>query len=449
MHSNLYRFLESSDNIESLVAYDFKNEAPCIEIVKEKNSIEKFIKYKNYNKNGGKFDCDNSNGTCSLTGDIYKNLWGWEYNNRHSMPQCLLHSFGHVWGRMGADTINSFQTTYKIALKIYNNDASKLKKNRLLYEFASLTHTLGNFTLVPFHLNKGDNMSFNQFRGTSLGDYFDLSLKLIKDTVDETVFKKFIDTFLLNDYVDKNYNIIPLFKGHQQLLKENFDKSKNMFPQTEEELNEYLENVIERIKTRGRKMISIIKGENKYMDNLSEIEIKKNKKSSNKVVKILVITASILFVSFIGIFLALFLKACGDVGGFHELAKQHGFIKIITTGILEFGGNSATLAIFITVVVWLLYFGVCKLSNYISFNYLGKCNSCGKMFAMRKRDTKLTKKEDISILVELKEKDAGGNVTGTKEEYIPGERRFYKTTYVCKYCHYKSAKTKTKDIKKV
>ena len=449
MYSNLHHFLESSGNIESLVAYDFKNEAPCIETVKEKDSIEKFIKYKNYNKNGGKFDCDNSNGTCALTGDIYKNLWGWEYNNRYSMPHCLLHSFGQVWNRMGADTINSFQTTYKIALKIYNNDVSKLKENRLLYEFASLTHTIGNFTLVPFHLNKGDNVSFNQYRGSSLGDYFDLSLKLIKDTVDESVFKKFIDTFLLNDYVDKNYNVIPLFKGHLQLLEKNLDKTKNIFPQTEEELNEYLENVIEKIKTRGRKMISIIRGGSNCVDNSIETEVIKTKKAPNKAVKILVITAAILFLSFLSVFFAFFFNACSNIGGFYGLVKQYGLTKTITAGILEFGKDSATLAIFITVVIWLLYFGVRKLSNYILYNYLGKCNSCGKIFAMKKTNTKLAKKEDISVLVELKEKDEVGRVTGTKEEYIPGERRFYKTTYKCKYCNYKSTKTTTKDIKKV
>ena len=249
--------------------YDFKNEDFSEEIRNENNPLAKFSMYHNSKSN---FDCDSSNGTCDLANEVYEVLWGFNYKLGVTMPLNLRRKFEN-WDRMGADTMNSFATTYINALhKIYNGDEDKLHGNELIQDFASLTHSVGNFTLVPFHLAPDDEKSFNQYRGYKpqeeasgkyfVYDYFDLSLKLIKENLDEPVFRNYINTFFLNDYVDSNYNVKPLFKGHEQFLK--MEKlpleNPNLFhPKTEAELNEFLQNVLNNIMLRAERMISVIR----------------------------------------------------------------------------------------------------------------------------------------------------------------------------------------------
>ena len=277
MYTNLEEFVKGDNKLESLITYDFKFEAPWEEVRNEKHPIKRFLNYKNYNKGNRKFDCDNSNGSCSLTDSIYYNLWGWSYKNRFTIPENLKEKLGIHWNRMGSDTMNSFSTTYGQALKIYSQDSNAVNSNMYIQKFASLTHSIGNFTLVPFKLDEQKNKkSFNQYRGANFGryfvyDYFDLSLKLIKENVSDSIFKSYIDTFYLNVYVDQHYNIKPLFKRHEEFLtKENIslENPKKFLPADETELNEYLENVIESIESRGKRMIEAL--EQYHLENLTK-----------------------------------------------------------------------------------------------------------------------------------------------------------------------------------
>ncbi|MBA9086884.1 hypothetical protein FHR92_003364 [Fontibacillus solani] len=242
----------------NLITYDFKNEDPCKEVRGEKDPIRKFEIYKNSKSN---FDCD-----CSRLADrIYELLWGWNYRNKFSIPDNLKGKLEATkWDRLGCDTMNSFLTTYNHARKIYTQDHDNVRANDYLKKFASLTHSIGNFTLVPFKLDfRQDVKSFNQNRGWHGGkyfvyDYFDLSLKLIKEHVNALGFKAYIDTFYLNDYVDHNYDIIPLFGGHVELLKEDkllLDNPNRFLPKNEAELIEYLRNVLEKIESRGLRIV--------------------------------------------------------------------------------------------------------------------------------------------------------------------------------------------------
>jgi hypothetical protein len=245
----------------NLITYDFKNEDPCKEVRDEKDPFRKFELYKNSKSN---FDCDRS----ELADRIYKLLWGWSYyENSDIIPDILKGMLEATkWERLGCDTMNSFSTTYTKARKIYTQDLDKVRANDYLKKFASLTHTIGNFTLIPFKLNfRQDVRSFNQDRGWRrkegmyfVYDYFDLSLKLIKENVSETGFKAYIDTCYLNDYVNKNYDIIPLFKGHADLLKEDklpIDNPYIFLTTDEAELIEYLRNVLEKIESRGHRIV--------------------------------------------------------------------------------------------------------------------------------------------------------------------------------------------------
>jgi len=237
------------------------------------------------------FDCDSSNGSCDLTNEIYASLWGWYFmpsKDKHAingitparlLPQKLNIKLGN-WNELnlglGADTMNSFNHTFNRAEKwIYsekkpnfqNNEFKNVYDNPYLQTFTRMIGTIGNFTLVPHKLNpKEDTGTFNQSRGYSKSnkrkyyvcDYWDLSLKLIKENLGDEAFRKYIDTFFLHDYVDRNYHILPLISRHEEFLTKNRllpHKTKEFLPINEEELNEYLKNVISKIKLRGIRMV--------------------------------------------------------------------------------------------------------------------------------------------------------------------------------------------------
>lgn len=449
MYKTLTQFLNNCDNVSEIVNYDFKNELSEIANAKEKTYIDKFLLYKSF---GGKIDCDNSNGSCPLTNDIYIKLWGWDYKQRYTLTGLLQEKFGSVWNRFGSDTMNSFQTTYNKAIKIYNNDLSAVKNNKLLNEFAKLTHSIGNFTLVPFHLKENDTLSFNQFRGTKLGDYFDLSLKLLKENVGFSVFKEFIDTFYLNDYVDEQYNIIPLFTRHKQLLnqdKMNFANIEEILPQNENELNEYLNNVISKIKNRGIKMAEMLFSVKGDIDNSMNIEQTKKSSLKSRIIQISLIILCAFLLSFVIFFVVLSSSACNNAGGFNNLVNQYGFFPLIVELFKTFTISSLKISLLSITFLTLLYFIARSIYRKIAKRFLMQCPNCKKLFALKKIDTKLVKKEDISILVELKDKNAYGETTGTREDYIPGERKFYNEVYLCKHCNNKTVKHITKDVKKL
>lgn len=265
MHSTLAAFLNSGKNLDTLVAYDFKNESPLEDVRTEKDPIKKMRQYKN-TFNATHFDCD----SCALSISIYEILWGWSVSNQYQLPPNLRNSF--PWKTFGCDTMNSYQTIFNH----YQRTFGTPETNPYIRQLAAATHSIGNFTLVPYKLNPKDIASFNQFRGqrslkiqgrliTSpyyVCDFFDLSLKLIKETVTENTFKEYIDTFFLNDYVDENYAIIPLSLGHETLLKqEKLDTNNNykkFLPATISELNEYLQVVLDKINLRGNRIISTL-----------------------------------------------------------------------------------------------------------------------------------------------------------------------------------------------
>lgn len=268
MYPTLKMFL-AENSMETLLTYDFKNESPWTDVVNEPFAIKKFQRYKLHNQSvSWKFDCDGFNGSCKLANDIYRTLWGWHFKTRFSMPKSLADNLGSQWKRLGSDTMNSFATIYNVAEKIYQENPTALFENSRLNKFASFTHNIGNFTLIPFKLDSQDRLSFNQSRGFNGGsnyfvfDFFDLSLKLIKEKTDDPLFKSYIDLFFLNDYVDENYNIKPLFSRHGQFLQEDrisLENPEKFLPQNEEELNELLDNILKLIQKRGQRILEELK----------------------------------------------------------------------------------------------------------------------------------------------------------------------------------------------
>lgn len=107
--------------------------------------------------------------------------------------------------------------------------------------------------------------------------------------------------------------------------------------------------------------------------------------------------------------------------------------------------TSAFFAVLITVMLW----AVLKVLKNKANSFFSECENCKRIFALKKIKTELVRREDISILVELKQMHAkGGVVAETHPHYVPGERLFYEHHYECRYCGRRTVKLVTKDVKK-
>ena len=261
---------ESTVNqIEKVLEKDIKDYSPNEDVRNEKDSIKKLLLFKEDYKQS-KFDPDST----EQAKNIYKELqW------------CTNDDLGvYVQG----DTMNSFFTTYKSAIinsnQNYNEMCVKanIKMNKGLLEqiskiidnyelfklndeltnvftdFARLTHTIGNLTLVP--------NGYNTLRNSNVKDYFDLTLEKVKEEGWKSFNKKGkeedskeilkwqkdfmgqIEKYCLQDYVDKYGNIIPLYEGHILYRKPYIPKIENEIIMCINEMNK-------RIRIRGLRMI--------------------------------------------------------------------------------------------------------------------------------------------------------------------------------------------------
>lgn len=241
--------------------------------------------------------------------EIYRTLWKWEdlcevkdvefrfATIRQFGPSCY---GGGV--SMGPDTMNSFWITFSAYLILNHSDIYKWNnfKNTVMFrdgengrqrdragrikelvendknhvgsdsvtEFAALVHTVGNMALVPAR--------YNGYRGTHpcLKDYFDLSLDNLRhdwdgnhlfgtdDGTRESNFIQYVNTFFLWDYVDCNYEAVPLCTSHQKQF-EIQRKTKELYPKNalpvREEIDELCENINVRIKRRSLFMIAMFR----------------------------------------------------------------------------------------------------------------------------------------------------------------------------------------------
>ena len=256
--------------------WDFKN---CYTDSLPKDSITAFLKYKNgkskdttrngeskgttrfciTGKKGSRADCDKE------AIGLYQVL-GWQNSAKDIIR---------------GETMNSFLTTFKCALeqssdcdtqsdKLVIKSGKKLpfsdlydekknikeqpymafdvvKNNRPAFQtFAKLTHTIGNFTVLPHWMNTG--------RSNLSQDYWDIFLLSLQEWLDlisptSEAWINFIELYYLQPYVNKDYQIEPLWKNHSYttpILKEKED-----FPI-------FLKAVNERIEERGKYMIKQI-----------------------------------------------------------------------------------------------------------------------------------------------------------------------------------------------
>lgn len=75
-----------------------------------------------------------------------------------------------------------------------------------------------------------------------------------------------------------------------------------------------------------------------------------------------------------------------------------------------------------------------------------KCPKCKKMLAGKHQENRTTNETDISVPVEIQNKDSKGNVIGTSEQFVPGKRIAYEEVYKCKHCGEVFSFSKSKDV---
>ncbi|MDS8323417.1 hypothetical protein RLN08_09255 [Streptococcus pneumoniae] len=176
------------------------------------------------------------------------------------------------------ETINSYLTTFKKAMELsynYNFLYNELKLDEIktigkkdfpqyyinLYKnknyekfdiiakntdnfgrFAELTHTIGNFTVLPNWMNCG--------RGMCLYDYWDITLMSLQEFLNilsPEAWPNFIKKYYLQPYVNTDYNV--------ELFWDNHDN--NLLPK-ETDFPIFLKKVNERIEERGKFIIKQI-----------------------------------------------------------------------------------------------------------------------------------------------------------------------------------------------
>ncbi|MBO4108560.1 hypothetical protein [Streptococcus suis] len=240
--------------------WDFKN---CYSNKLSTDNLHNILRYKSYEldcptefcvtgKSGKYADCDKE-------AFYLYNILGWQ------------DSEGDI---IRGETMNSFITTFNSATKESSDydtlskrlgrqprarsipypalyqDQNYLKfdmiqKNLKEFEaFAKLTHTIGNFTVLPHWMNTG-RYHFSQ-------DYWDitmLSLQKWLTNLSPEAWKNFIDTYYLQPYVDNNYQTEVFWEAHNY---------KYIHPKKTEDFSNFLKKVNERIEERGKFIIKQI-----------------------------------------------------------------------------------------------------------------------------------------------------------------------------------------------
>lgn len=217
--------------------YDFKQcylEKDIAETQFASDRIKLFDQYKNNSLrpelnefNFSKKPGNNSSADCDKEAYPFYKVLGWQES---------------VGDQIRGDTINSFATTYK---KLPASDFSLLKDD--LEKFASLTHSIGNFTTLPYTINTKRGIGKSK-------DYWDITLKLGREDLlqsDQTEIKwqQFIQKYYLQPYVNQQYEPQELWTNHFY---------SNVLPQKTEDFQQFYSHVNLLIIERGKWITKIL-----------------------------------------------------------------------------------------------------------------------------------------------------------------------------------------------
>jgi len=264
-------------------------------------ALENYLKYKNvdaeklYNEDTKRFevrlfDCDSSNDTCELSTQIYEILWGLNKQKIQGFEEC---DFGPDTANSVANSLNhyvennckDFYELYKTCsvkkmYEIYINERGKYDNliRNVEFTFGQLfisSGCLGNLTLVPYR--------FNRTRNSVTGDYWDLSLYMLKELNDIELnerlnlsgrgkvkwnkqdFNKYVNMMFLWDYIIVESNgevrIKPLLESHEQII-DSGEWEKYKYASSEDidkEYKRYVKIVNRIIKRRGLFIVAMLR----------------------------------------------------------------------------------------------------------------------------------------------------------------------------------------------
>lgn len=100
-------------------------------------------------------------------------------------------------------------------------------------------------------------------------------------------------------------------------------------------------------------------------------------------------------------------------------------------------------------VFGLVGIGVMYIIIYYWFGKDNRCPSCHKPFCLKKTGEEIVNKENVSVLVNTNTRNRKGEVVGSQEQYVPGERITYRVNKVCKKCGKSCYSTYRRDMPKV
>ena len=294
----------------------YQNRMDSLRSISGDSALINVLKYKGLPKFCD-FDCDGTTRKDYLRQgyyswfprEIYRTLWYWRdlcRLNDNDFKLSTIRQFAHsCYGdhiQMGPDTMNSFWITFSAYLVESYSDTYRWNnfKNTVFFKegengkqrnradriqalieedenyicsekikgFAKWTHTVGNLVLVP--------AGYNGYRGTQpcLKDYFDLSLDNLVHSWDgnhflgedeKTVkqnFIRYINTFFLWDYVDENYEAVPMCESHRKQMEIQRETKKpearGVLPKREE-IDDLCGSINDKIQRRGLFVIAMLR----------------------------------------------------------------------------------------------------------------------------------------------------------------------------------------------
>ena len=213
----------------------------------QNDSITAFLKYKELPKNEG-IDCDKA----ALF--LYKVL-GWQHSESDIIRGETINSYITTFTQAITNDPNYKEICKKIGVNLneylnkqypilYHNKSYQkfetIQRNIKEFElFAILTHTIGNFTVLPSWMNTG-RYYFSR-------DYWDITLLSLQEWLNilsPDAWTNFVETYYLQPYVNTEYNVELFWEGHDKKIlpkKENYPV--------------FLKKVNERIEERGKYII--------------------------------------------------------------------------------------------------------------------------------------------------------------------------------------------------
>ena len=100
-------------------------------------------------------------------------------------------------------------------------------------------------------------------------------------------------------------------------------------------------------------------------------------------------------------------------------------------------------------IITAIFVGIMYIIIYYWYGKDNRCPSCKKPFCLKTTGEEVVSKENVSVLVNTNTRNRKGEVVGSQEQYVPGDRITYRVNKVCKKCGKTCYSTYRRDMPKV